>query len=282
LNDYFGEMKRYLGLLLMFILLCIKICAQPCWNFVQTEKGDSTSFSFVRNIEFQDQAGKRSLVLAGLTFGQSVALIIYSDSQKFCPARGDTIQFRFADGTILNAKNHFDSNCDQRSAIYFSDLTTDKIFSALINKDVFSIGVFHGNEVADGNLFSDMAPVLRTCLKCLSECVKSDSVATAIRAREKELVYQVVEVMPEYEGGYDAMFKFIKQNLHKPKRLMGTVTSEFWVDLDGKIIDPKIVRSLSAEADAEVLRVIQAMPRWKPGRQNGKPVRVKYVLPIKF
>jgi len=100
-------------------------------------------------------------------------------------------------------------------------------------------------------------------------------------------VFMVVEQQPEFEGGYEAMMNFIKKNMRYPAaaRRMGTegtVFLSFVVGKDGSINDVSVLRGISAECDKEAVRVVQSMPNWKPGKQNGKPVLVRFNLPIKF
>ncbi len=104
--------------------------------------------------------------------------------------------------------------------------------------------------------------------------------------RAKEVLDRCEE-MPEFPGGEIALFKFIQENLRYPAAAMadsvqGRVIVQFVVDATGKIASPKVVRSLSAECDAEVLRVVRLMPKWNPGKQEGKNVDVRYTLPVMF
>ena len=100
-------------------------------------------------------------------------------------------------------------------------------------------------------------------------------------------VYTIVEQQPEFEGGNGAMFKFIQKNMKYPATarrmgIEGSVFVSFVVDTEGKISEVQTVKGISADCDKEAIRVIQMMPRWKPGKQNGRPVKVRFVLPIKF
>ena len=100
-------------------------------------------------------------------------------------------------------------------------------------------------------------------------------------------VFTVVEQNPEYPGGYDAMMAFVKQNMKYPanaRRLQieGTVYVGFVVNKDGTISDVKVLRGIMAECDKEAVRVIKMMPPWKPGRQNGRNVNVRFTVPLKF
>lgn len=99
--------------------------------------------------------------------------------------------------------------------------------------------------------------------------------------------FDVVEEMPVYPGGMAAMMDFFNKNMKYPKEAFdakqeGRVIAQFVVEKDGSITDAHIVKSVSPALDAEALRIVNAMPNWTPGRQNGKPVRVKYTVPISF
>ncbi|MBP6625241.1 MAG: energy transducer TonB [Chitinophagaceae bacterium] len=103
---------------------------------------------------------------------------------------------------------------------------------------------------------------------------------------EKE-VYQFVEVMPEFPGGHDSMMKFIHENLNYPSvaienEIQGKVICGFVVNALGEIENVRILRGISHECDQEAMRVIRKMPRWKPGMQLGKAVKVQFNLPINF
>ncbi len=100
-------------------------------------------------------------------------------------------------------------------------------------------------------------------------------------------VFLVVEQPPEFEGGIEAMYKFIYKNVKYPAsarrmNVEGSVYVGFVVDADGKISEASVIKGISADCDKEALRVVQLMPKWRPGKQSGRAVRVKYVLPIKY
>jgi TonB family protein len=99
---------------------------------------------------------------------------------------------------------------------------------------------------------------------------------------EDDKVYMVVEQQAEYEGGLQAMAKFIGANLNVPSDIYGSVFISFVIGKDGGITDVQIVKGMDAKCDAEAVRVVSMMPPWKPARQNGKIVRSRFVLPIKF
>ena len=106
-------------------------------------------------------------------------------------------------------------------------------------------------------------------------------------AAGEERVYTVVQELPEFSGGYSAMMDFIRENLRYPldarmKGIEGTVYVSFIVETDGTITSAKSIRGISPDCDEEVRRVVSIMPPWKPGKHNGKVVRVQFVMPVEF
>ena len=98
-------------------------------------------------------------------------------------------------------------------------------------------------------------------------------------------VYEVCEQMPIFEGGDAALLKYLRENLKYPDKtkdrgVQGRLVIGFIVEKDGSLTDVKVLRPVDIDLDAEALRVIKGMPKWIPGRQNGKRVRVRYLLPI--
>ena len=123
------------------------------------------------------------------------------------------------------------------------------------------------------------------------EAVTSASVSAVPVDSEGEVktdvVFQVVEQMPEFPGGMGECMKWLQANMKYPKEAQdkgeqGRVIVQFVVEKDGSITDVKVVRSVSPILDAEALRVISSMPKWKPGMQRGKVVKVKYTMPVMF
>lgn len=100
-------------------------------------------------------------------------------------------------------------------------------------------------------------------------------------------IFTVVEQNPEFEGGYAAMVNFIKANMKYPLAarrmgIEGTVHVSLLVNKQGEIDEVKVLRGIHPDCDKEAVRVVQLMPHWKPGKQNGRPVHVRFVLPLKF
>jgi len=112
-------------------------------------------------------------------------------------------------------------------------------------------------------------------------------VAAPVVEEEDNVVFQVVETMPSFPGGDADLFKFLSTNVKYPviaqeNGIQGRVICQFVVNKDGTIVDVEVVRSVDPSLDKEAIRVIKSMPKWSPGKQRGKPVRVKYTLPVNF
>lgn len=104
---------------------------------------------------------------------------------------------------------------------------------------------------------------------------------------EEQQIFQVVEEMPEFPGGMGECMKFLSKNIKYPtisqeNGVQGRVIVQFVVNRDGSIVDPVVARGVDPYLDKEALRVISMMPKWKPGKQRGKAVRVKYTVPVMF
>lgn len=103
----------------------------------------------------------------------------------------------------------------------------------------------------------------------------------------KVIVYTVVEQQPEFTGGMAALGRYMRRNLQYPQvarqaKIKGRVFITFVITDTGTIEDVKALNSLSPECDQEAIRMVKEMPRWKPGQQGGKPVYVRYNLPVRF
>lgn len=102
-----------------------------------------------------------------------------------------------------------------------------------------------------------------------------------------ECIYQVVEEMPEFPGGMSAFIEYVKANIRYPEsarkaNIEGRVIVQFVVMEDGSIEQAHVVHNINFELDEEALRVIRSMPRWKPGKQGGRIVKVKFTVPVTF
>ncbi|NCC73397.1 MAG: energy transducer TonB [Sphingobacteriia bacterium] len=100
-------------------------------------------------------------------------------------------------------------------------------------------------------------------------------------------IFTVVESMPEFPGGDAARMKFLQENIKYPQLaresgIQGTVYVTFVVETNGGVTDVRVLRGIGGGCDEEAVRVIQSMPKWIPGKQRGKPVRVQFNMPIRF
>ena len=105
--------------------------------------------------------------------------------------------------------------------------------------------------------------------------------------QDDEKAFDVVEQMPEFPGGANALFEYLAKNIHYPKeaaekKIQGRVILTFVVEKDGSISRVKVVKSVEPSLDQEAIRVVKSMPKWTPGKQNGKNVAVKYAIPMTF
>ena len=107
------------------------------------------------------------------------------------------------------------------------------------------------------------------------------------QTKKNDMVFDVVEVMPQFPGGQIAMLQYIMKNMKYPEQAMkegiqGRVAVRFIVEKDGSISDVKPILSVHPLLNKEAVRVVESMPKWSPGKQNGKPVRVRFNLPVMF
>lgn len=103
----------------------------------------------------------------------------------------------------------------------------------------------------------------------------------------EEEVFDMVEQAPQFPGGPAELMSYLGKNIRYPviaqeNGIQGRVVCQFVVGSDGSVRDIKVLRSLDPSCDKEAVRVIQSMPKWIPGRQNGKAVSVRYTLPVTF
>ncbi len=104
---------------------------------------------------------------------------------------------------------------------------------------------------------------------------------------EENVVFVVVEKMPSFPGGQQALMKYLNENIRYPviaqeNGVQGRVIVQFTVRKDGNIDDVKVVRSADPSLDKEAIRLVKSMPAWEPGQQRGKAVHCKYTVPIVF
>ena len=100
-------------------------------------------------------------------------------------------------------------------------------------------------------------------------------------------IFEVAEVQPEFPGGMDALMAYLQKNIKYPSRaqennIKGTVVCRFVVGKDGSVSNVSVAKSLDPDCDREATRVIAGMPKWKPGKQSGKPVNCYFTVPVRF
>ena len=113
------------------------------------------------------------------------------------------------------------------------------------------------------------------------------SAQKTVVAQKNQQVFDVVEQMPEYPGGPSALIEYLSQNVKYPEdakqqKIEGRVLATFVVETDGSVSNVEVVKPAFPSLDAEAVRLLLAMPKWTPGKQNGKVVRVKFTVPISF
>lgn len=105
--------------------------------------------------------------------------------------------------------------------------------------------------------------------------------------REPERIFTTVEQPASFPGGAVALNSWLAQNLHYPEdavkqNIEGRVIVQFVVETDGSLTHPVVVRGVDKNLDKEAIRIVKRMPKWRPGKNNGKAVRSKYTLPVRF
>lgn len=117
--------------------------------------------------------------------------------------------------------------------------------------------------------------------------IAAEDAPVHVLEKDNDTVFQIVEQMPEFPGGVEALMKYISDNVKYPqeakdKNISGRVVLGFVIEKDGSVNEVKVLRGIGGGCDDEAVRVIKTMPKWKPGRQKGEPVRVFYQIPINF
>ena len=156
--------------------------------------------------------------------------------------------------------------------------TANIIENAILNTNVDNAvsKIDENNTIVTEMLQAEQAEISSVSIPAMSKVVLPD-----------DSIYNNVEVMPEFPGGMEAMMKYLSENIKYPeqakeKNTQGRVLVTFIVEKNGSISDVKVVKGIGNGCDEEAVRVISAMPKWKPGMQNGKKVRVNFAIPISF
>lgn len=117
--------------------------------------------------------------------------------------------------------------------------------------------------------------------------IVSDTISEMTNDAQSEKVYDVVEMPPSFPGGMAALQSYIRNNIKYPvaakkNGIEGRVVVEFVVEKDGTLSNVKAFRPADPSLDQEAIRLVESMPKWNPGKNNGEPVNVRYTIPITF
>ncbi len=118
-----------------------------------------------------------------------------------------------------------------------------------------------------------------------SSSKQKNTVSTKATVSSSDKIYTATEKMPVFPGGPAALKKYLEENVAYPQSArgeQGCVIVSFVVEKDGTVSNAKVWRSVHPDLDAEALRVVESMPKWRPGLHNGEVVRVKYNVPVTF
>ncbi len=279
------------------IIVCTISYAQDCASYVSvvTDQTGEKTPAAKKNIVVADEQ-KKGFDITALAAQNTVVLVVGVTGGFPCVGTGDLLEVSFTDQSTLTMANAYNANCDGRSAVYLGPAQRNLgILTQLSAKSIASLKVWTKAASTTISFNEKQAADFSNTLKCLSsylntENYKGDSIPNyqkPVYQHDTTRVMMVVEVQPEYEGGYTAMMEFIRKNLRYPIEAIragktGTVYVSFVIDEKGVVHDPKVLRPLFPELDAEALRVVALMPKWKPGMQQGIPVKVRFNLPIKF
>lgn len=128
------------------------------------------------------------------------------------------------------------------------------------------------------------------CLLFLGVFAMWSTTASAQKGKKQTLdpkIIKKVESMPEFPGGYQGLYQYLVKEVNYPadakaKKISGKVVVSFFVETNGKITNVKVMHSAYPSLDAEAVRAVKSMPNWKPAILNGKPVRLRMVIPVSF
>ena len=144
-------------------------------------------------------------------------------------------------------------------------------------------------EVDDEQIIKDIALIIdvETKQEMTIEAAPIFDFVTDAPEEKVEEIFDIVESRPEPVGGLSAFYKYVSENIEYPERarrldIQGRVFLQFVVEKDGSLTDVKVIKSLYEDCDAEAISVIEHAPKWIPGKQRGKAVRVNQRIPISF
>jgi TonB family protein len=294
-------------LLLLFFSISIASVGQNCeanLGFVVTATREKM-ITFKEAIEAKSERTKTLSFFGGVQEKTVIlAMTLTQEYKSPCVSNGGKVVFLFDDETELKLKNGFDTNCGGTVAVYFSEKNGNLAeLNQLLTKTLSAVKMTFRDAVRKVDVTKEEAKRISENLKCVYDHINDTPVYLAHESpqpsqssaadspvevgSDSSKVFLVVETQPQYEGGWEAMMNFIRKNLQYPlvaKRngYQGTVYVSFVVQRDGTVADAKVIRGIHESLDKEAIRVVNLMPKWKPGMQNGKTVHVRFNLPIKF
>jgi TonB family protein len=307
------NMKRINTLVTLLILSIMEVYAQSMvgtwYSIGEDNEQDSTEFDFKSNgtFSFKQKGNVKAewgfAVVSELYTGRyvkdgkSLALTFnkssYNSTISFTIS--DQIKSKMASNPSLKSKmdaslNQAKSEMKQKLAMNFEKLAAiglpcqisllnDRYLEFTWGKDFITFSKKGHNDKSPYDLEAE--------LKAIFPETNSSSEANDKENDEYADVYEQVEEMPEFPGGMSECMKFLGKSIKYPKisqenGVQGKVIVKFIVNEDGSISNAKVVSGVDPYLDAEAIRVIGTMPRWKPGKQRGVNVRVKYTMPITF
>ena len=206
---------------------------------------------------------------------------IFSDSQDYSEI-----------SLLINAKGQVMVSDGTNDPVYVADDELSNFLTAKITDKSAAIRVIADKETPMA-VVTNVKNILRNIgvskvVYSAEEFLKGQLLTQNEPATNKEgEVFSVVEEQPEFPGGEKELMTFVKKNLKYPadcaeEGVQGRVTISFVVDKDGSVVEAEAMKSPDERLTAEAIRLVESMPKWKPGRQDGEAVRVKYVLPVTF
>lgn len=278
-----SKLSVYLGVLLSFVFLSSASIGQEAGKYVDNDGSgylieliDGYLYaSFLNDIENKHKLKEDS----------------YIDSEKY--GFSYTVENRGGTHAVLYLGFETKANND---LLYILEISRGQGHEATYTKDKSSVR--KKTSLTDSEIAAPIVTKKKEEVKAplvIEEevVVKDEEIVVPVIIEEEEeiveesVIFTVVETMPEYPGGMSELYKYLANNVEYPayakeSGIQGRVFVTFVVEADGSISDARVLRGIGGGCDEEALRVIKAMPNWKPGKQRGKAVRVQYNLPISF
>ncbi|MBT1705176.1 energy transducer TonB [Chryseosolibacter indicus] len=274
-------------LLLVFYISVVQ--GQHCDQYASLtqDKYGEKLYAFKDYVDVYD--GPKKFSLYGFIWETSIVLVIDVVSEFACMGTDEKIVAKFVDGSKLEMKNQL-QNCNRQVVVHLNMGTAQ--LDAFRSKEIKSLSVFSRRVLsANADVRGDVARTVRLSIDCLSnfltesplrDTIENDFTISLPERNDSTDRSLLAEQLPEFFGGYENLLAYLRNNIKVPKGTKGEVIVSFILNKEGIPENPYIVKGISSAFDSEVLRVINSMPRWKPGVQNGKAVSVPYIIPLNF